>query len=185
MTTRPQGMTLTPEQRREARRAAGRKGGLARAKQFTSEFQRAARARVKRESLQAAGRKGYRRACETQGPDHAARRFANWRRAHPSPLEIIVRRWLDDLNEFYVSEAVLDGYTIYPDFLLMGRGLVVECDGDGWHRMRADYDRWRDQLLRANGYTVLRLPEKKIRDGSALDTLKQQLGLNPNLKEAA
>jgi len=99
-------------------------------------------------------------------------------------LEIIVRRWLDDFNEFYVSEAVLDGYTIYPDFLLMGRALVIECDGDGWHRMRADYDRWRDRLLQANGYTVLRLPEKKIRDGSALDILKQQLGVGPQLKEA-
>lgn len=166
---------MTEEQRAKLREA-GRKGGLARAKQFTTESQRAARACVKRESLQRAGAAGYKRACETQGPDHAARRFANWRRANPSPLEIIVRRWLDDLNEFYISEAVLEGFTIYPDFLLTGRALVIECDGDGWHRMRADYDRWRDRLLRANGYTVLRLPEKQIRDGSALEILKSHLG---------
>ena len=165
-------MTWTREQAIEM----GRKGGQARAKQLTPEHQRAARACVKRESLQKSGRAGYEAACKTQGPEFAARRFANWRREHPSPLEIVVRDWLDEMNEFYISEAVIDGLTVFPDFLLMGRGLVIECDRQGWHRMRAEYDRWRDALLRKHGYHILRLPEAAIRDGSALEMIREALG---------
>lgn len=156
-------MTMTIDERREA----FRRGGLSRAKQFTSESQRAARSQVKKESLKRAGAAGFKAFAAKNGIEAAAKRFADWRRAHPSVLERIVRAWLDDLDVFYISESVLDGYTIYPDFLIMSHGLVVECDGRGWHAMRADYDRWRDQLLRRAGYTVLRLPEDQIRDGRA------------------
>ncbi len=159
---------------KEMRQVWSRKGGLARAAQFTSESQRHARSHVKRESLQRAGANGYKAFAAKNGPEAAARRFANWRREHPSVLESIVRQWMDDLNVFYVSEAVLDGFTIYPDFLILN-GLVVECDGAGWHAMRAEYDHWRDELLRKAGYTVLRLSEKSIRDGSAFDILAKHL----------
>lgn len=164
-------MSITSYSRREA----NRRGGLARAKQFTAESQQAARACVKRASLQRSGSKGFKAFCVKYGAEAAARKFADWRREHPSPLERIVRQWLDDMNVFYISEAVLEGYTIYPDFLILGKSLVVECDGAGWHAMRADYDTWRDNLLRSAGYTVLRLSEKSIRDGSALPRLKQYL----------
>ncbi len=163
---------ITTKQRREW----GRLGGLKRAQQFTAESQRAARACVKTESLQAAGAAGFKAFCQKHGPEAAAKRFADWRREHPSILERIVRGWLDEWNVFYLSEAVVEGCTVYPDFLILGLGLVVECDGRGWHAMRSEYDSWRDELLRAQGYTVLRLAESAIRDGSAREILERHLG---------
>lgn len=51
----------TPRQIEHCRKIA-RAGGLARAKAFTSEYQKAARAKRKRETLVAGGKKGYVRA---------------------------------------------------------------------------------------------------------------------------
>lgn len=54
------------------------------------EFQKKMRAKVKRESLQASGRKGYESLC-AKGKSHiAGKKAAEWRQANPSNLEKIV-----------------------------------------------------------------------------------------------
>jgi Protein of unknown function (DUF559) len=50
------------------------------------------------------------------------------------------------------------------DFLWPDRALVVEADSYGWHSDRASFeeDRRRDQLMRAEGYSVVRITWRQV-----------------------
>lgn len=153
-----------------------RRGGQARAKSFTPEYQRQARARVKRESLQAAGRRGQQRLLERHGEEFRAECLAIHRRAHPSDLEIIVMAWLHRLGVSYLRDVRIGPY--FADFLV--ERTVIEVDGEHWHTNNGHHgedretrDRAKDEILRALGYTVIRLSEASIRDESARDVLVQ------------
>jgi len=52
------------------------------------------------------------------------------------------------------------------DFVWAGLALIVETDGDAWHRTDVDRvrDAERDAVHRALGYTVVRVPEAELRD---------------------
>ena len=174
-------MAILSDERRRLLREWGRKGGQARAQQFTSSYQRAARACVRRESLRRAGRRGYARTLETRGADFVGRIAAAWRRKNPSPLESIVMTWLDRLCVEYIREHPLASSsgddTYYLDFYITSHGAVVEVDGDGWHRLpdRMERDRQRNALCRAAGLPLLRIPERDVRSGAAWETLSMWL----------
>lgn len=167
-------MQLT-EAQREARRENGRKGGLARAKQFTSESQRAARARVSAASNQANGRRGYQACVERYGEHFAARRLAAHRKQCLTPLERKVLKWLDAQWIHPAVEVEIVPGKIYADIVIdqHPRKLVVECDGAIWHRddplhgeNRVARDQERDEILKALGYEVIHLPQADIDSGA-------------------
>lgn len=156
----------------------GQAGGLARAKAFTNAYQRAAQKARTRESLSAAGRKGYLAVVQQYGAEYATDRSADWRRKHPTELERIVMGWVDELGEAYSPEHKL-APRLYVDLFLERRGLAIECDGNGWHSNSGPHhedrearDRTKDQRIRALGHRVLRLAEADIRSGAA----RRQLG---------
>ena len=158
---------MTPAQLAQ-RRAAGIKGGAARAKQFTSEYQRMARSHVKRDSLQAAGRKGFQSLIAKHGTGIAAKRFADWRHENPTALETIIIAYLAARNVQYKREVEING--AYADFVV--NNFVVEVDGKHWHEVndhvgegRPARDILKDQLFTQAGYTVIRLSEQEIASG--------------------
>ncbi|MBI5075158.1 MAG: endonuclease domain-containing protein [Nitrospirae bacterium] len=62
------------------------------------------------------------------------------------------------------------------DFLCEGSKLIVEVDG-GQHAERKDYDQYRDDFLRTNGYEVVRFWNNEVMgnmDG-VLEAIKQVL----------
>lgn len=169
-------MTITPERRREICRNAG----LARAKQFTPESQRAARAAITSAECAKRGRKAFAALVAKHGIDHALDHLANHRRAHPSMLEQVVMTWLDEHYIAYEREVRIAG--VHVDFLISGTRIVVEVDGKRFHTLdplhgqdRASRDALHNMALTTHGYDVIRLDEAGIRDGSALRCLETHL----------
>lgn len=171
---------LSPDERREA----CRRGGLARAAQFTTESQRAAREKVQPESLRASGRKGWMATASKYGADVAAKQLAAWRREHPTKPEQIVIEWLDGWGIAYQREDpfTASNGTFYVDFRLAD-GRAIEVDGAIWHRNdplhgedREGRDRAKNAAFTEAAITVLRLTEADVNKGTARGTLEAWLG---------
>lgn len=147
---------------------------------FTSEFQKMARSKVKRESLQASGRKGYEALLAKRGKMFAARKAADWRRSNPSGLEQIVIEWIVNLiPEFNPADKTYHEVEIgefFADFVI-GK-LVIEVNGKQWHESlelrpdQANRDKGKYQEFTRKGYTILVLPESKIKSGEAMRELE-------------
>jgi len=80
-------------------------------------------------------------------------------RANPSSFELFVRATLRDLKIAFKVAVRFGRYVV--DIYVARRRLVVECDGEYWHRGadRQRRDRERDRWFKARGYRVLRIPE--------------------------
>ncbi len=153
-----------------------KRGGQSRAKQFTREFQQSARAHVSRDNLVRNGKKSFAIMVERKGFMWAAEVAANYRRAHPSSIQLRVREWLSELGEYFIEDVHLK-HGVFPDFNLPTRSLIVEVDGDGFHGdtahtdwlgdNRAEREPLRERVMRDEGYRVLHLCERCVRDGSA------------------
>jgi len=147
---------LSPEQL-EARR----RGGKTRSKQFTSEYQSALSKAQSRDQKQKAGHAGFAATVDKRGISVALEKLADHRRKHPSSLEQSVMVLLDVLDIPYQREANVAGW--FVDFLITDRMLVIEVDGDYFHRNRNDVDDRKDATLVEAGYRVVRLPEQAIK----------------------
>jgi very-short-patch-repair endonuclease len=185
-------MKIITEQERERLRAMGRKGGLARAKQFTSEYQRAVRAHVSHESCVANGRKGGIAYVKKYGKRKLVEQARQYRLGHLSDLEQIVLDALDQVGALNL-EYEREGY-VFPrshchhntgDFLFRKAKMIIYADGAAWHNGkdlplsfancadRAMRDETMDHYLRGRGWRVLRLSESEIKahtrgDGGAM-----------------
>lgn len=172
---------MTPEELSRIRSEAGRKGGLKRATQFTKKSQQAARSKVKRESLQAAGSKGFKALC-AKDPHAAAEILADWRRKNPSELVKIVLSWLG--NTAYELDKLVGSF--YADIVVEGK-LIVRVNGNIWHRSDPLHGRnpeARDaaelELYQGLGYPVVTLWENGIKSGHAKSELLEALACLAN-----
>lgn len=141
------------------------------------DFQKLMRSRVKRESLQASGRKGYEALC-AKGKGHiASQKAAQWRQVNPSNLERVVITWLDELKVNYQREVEIGGF--YADFVI--NTLVIEVNGQQWHELeqlrqgQKERDKGKYQAFTRLGYTVLVLPECDIKSGKSRELLQNTL----------
>lgn len=66
----------------------------------------------------------------------------------------------------YEFELVTGRYSI--DYAVVHSRLAIECDGKYWHSSQEHIarDQKKDQYLREHGWTVLRLSDVSIKDGS-------------------
>lgn len=167
---------MTPEGL-EKLRAAGRKGGLARAKQFTSESQKAARAKLPHELVVKGAKAGW-KAVNDRNPGLAGRILANWRAKNPSVPEQTVDAWLTELG--IEAERELSLFGLFID--RAAGSIAIEVDGAGYHGpdaidadTRAANDRRKEDLAWALGFTLIRIPECDIRDGSGRAILEEHL----------
>ena len=174
----------------ERRRAAARKAGLARAQQFTSQYQAAVRSHVSHESLVASGRAGNRACIAKHGAAVNARRLSNWRRTRPTRLMLTVMEWLDqEWVSYTANDFELVPGKAYADILFRrpdGRLVDIECDGAHWHERNAHHgedrpaiDRERDALVCAAGFEILRLSEAEILSGAGRERMLRFLFPNP------
>lgn len=81
-----------------------------------------------------------------------------------SSIETIIRLQLEKMSESFEQEVKFGKYHV--DFYLPNRKLVLECDGEYWHKTEKarQRDRKKDKFLQAQGYKVLRLAEQDIRE---------------------
>lgn len=96
-------------------------------KHFTPEFQRWARSHVKKESLQAAGRAGFKAAGGKLGWEKVNEKARQWRLANPSGPERKVIEILDSLGETYKREHPVGNRSI--DFAWPEKKFGIEVNG--------------------------------------------------------
>lgn len=80
-----------------------------------------------------------------------------------SSLEVTVAAVLDRLGIPYTTHQPFGPY--FPDFKLLDRKAILECDGEYWHNLphMQAHDARRDGWFTAKGWQVIRLPEQAIR----------------------
>ena len=170
------------------RAQAARKGGLARAAQFTPEYQQWARGHVSPESCAANGRKGFRATAERHGVERAHERAREYRLAHPSaPEQLLMRRLLDlgllpgrdYQREYQEPFAGPHGYCL--DFAFLTSGKAVEVDGQGrlysLHPERRGREAQRLRDLEEIGWQVLVLTDEELASPDVTERLVIFLGL--------
>lgn len=92
----------------------------------------------------------------------------------PTNLERWLFAALDILKIQYTPYAPLDRYV--ADALLPKYNIVVEVDGEYWHRKRAERDRIRDRTLASKCYTTIRFSDSVLKDeSSAVDILTRSI----------
>jgi len=162
---------LTIEQRREA----SRRGGLARAAQFTRESQQHARAHVKPASLAAAGHRGAIEFMRRHGYAKLYHLCRAWRLQHPSSHEQQVMAMLGrlglTLDQDYFREYEAEPFRSI-DIALPALMLAIEINGKPHYDPLFDDPRYpgtraaNDELklarLRALGYRVLVLDYREL-----------------------
>ena len=105
-------------------------------------------------------------------------KFKRWRRTQVSPIkdtsiEIKIQSFLRQLGiTFFTHQYIKEiehGYQC--DILIPSMNLVIECDGDYWHKypIGNDIDHIRTSGLLAKGFKVLRLWESDIKKMSFQD----------------
>jgi very-short-patch-repair endonuclease len=173
-------MNLTSAQI-EQRRAAARRGGQARARQFTPESQRQARAHVSLESCARNGAKGYAAAVARHGKEFASEKARAWRLEHPSKPEQEVMRILRLLGapeperEFRVPH--LEFQPCWVDFAWPETKRVIEVYGRFHrdHEERMERDARKCVALAKAGWNVLILQDREL--NAAADQIARFLGL--------
>ena len=82
-------------------------------------------------------------------------------------IEVKIQNFLKQLNiEFFTHQYIKEIEHSYQcDILIPSMNLVIECDGDYWHKFPIgnDLDHIRTKELLENGFKVLRLWENEIR----------------------
>jgi len=80
-------------------------------------------------------------------------------------IEKKIRMELEKRDIVFEQEKIIKcGAKVYYADFLISPNLIVECDGEYWHSLPITIkrDKHRDACLSKNGFSILRLPEKKI-----------------------
>jgi very-short-patch-repair endonuclease len=88
-----------------------------------------------------------------QGQD-AKRAYADYLRENQTPSERLMARVLFYLGCDVEPQQLVRGYIV--DFLDRANRVVIEVDGSS-HDGREEYDAERDEIMRAEGYRVIRI----------------------------
>ncbi len=107
------------------------------------------------------------------------------RNLYPSPIELIVRDYLDGCNIRHKNNIWFkyNGFNREADIVLPKYKLIVECDGF-WHSKPETKvkDEEKDRIFNKLGYKVLRLEGSEIRNGSFVNKfLKMIEQTNPRV----
>jgi len=94
-----------------------------------------------------------------------------------SSIEVKVQQYLKDLGiDFFTHQYMNIEHGYQCDILIPSINLVIECDGDYWHKypVGTEVDVVRTKELMEKGFKVLRIWEREIRQMSKED-LKQKI----------
>jgi very-short-patch-repair endonuclease len=162
--------SMSADELREYRREIGRRGGQARAKQFTPASQRAARRKVSSEACSANGRKGAARTLALHGYKSLFEGCRRSRLANPSKCELVMIGLLKQIGLRAEREYVL-GETLYTiDFYVAEHRLGIEVDGSIHdagkpnEAKRIQHAEHKASLCRAMNITLVRIHHSELAD---------------------
>lgn len=102
---------------------------------------------------------------------HAAKPYKNGEGPeHRTNLEAMVEGVLQKLGIPYIFDEKVGPY--WPDFQLPGRKIILEADGDYWHREPRKNAASRDSYFAKRGWKIRRLSETAIRENVEAAVLK-------------
>lgn len=88
----------------------------------------------------------------------------NRREIYKTDIEQIMFNALTKENiPFAFQYPVRGKYSYVVDFFIEPN-IVIECDGEAWHKPKNDHDRKRDAILKKKGYKILRFTGKQIKE---------------------
>lgn len=91
-------------------------------------------------------------------------RTAHWRKAakNPSSHELIIREFLRAQKIRFAAHKRIR--TKFPDIVLTGQKVVIQVDGEYWHKVlgRQSLDRKRDSVIHEDGYCTISITDKEI-----------------------
>lgn len=105
------------------------------------------------------------------------------RELHSTNIEIIMKDALEKNKiEFVEQYPIRCKYGYIIDFFLPQFNMIVECDGEPWHKEGNSRDRKRDGFLRGKGYIILRFKGNEIINNiqSCIETIQMKGGKNQN-----
>lgn len=89
----------------------------------------------------------------------------NKREIYKTDIEQIMFNALTKENIDFVFQYPIRGkYGYVADFFIESRKLIIECDGEHWHKPKNDHDRKRNAVLLKQGYKILRFTGKQIKE---------------------
>lgn len=98
-------------------------------------------------------------------------------RQGPTSIELKVRQFLESIGiKFEEQKVIPEGRTVV-DFYIPEQHLVLYADGLYWHSKPGckEKDERQNMLLSTNGFNVLRLPEKNIKDNTFQELIQKEL----------
>lgn len=104
------------------------------------------------------------------------RHALSWKNSN-TPIEIKIQNFLNELKIYFITHLYLHIEHDYQvDIFIPSKNLVIECDGDYWHKYSEgkEIDRIRTKELEEKGFKILRLWEREIK-GMTLEEFKSKL----------
>ena len=85
------------------------------------------------------------------------------RKQHETDIEEIMKNCLIKNNiEFVKQYPIRCKYGYIVDFFIPEKNLIVECDGEHWHKEGNSHDRKRDGYLNNRGFKMIRFRGQEI-----------------------
>ncbi len=87
--------------------------------------------------------------------------------------EALAKEGIEAVQQFPIRSK----YGYIADFAIPSKNLIIECDGEAWHKLMNAHDRKRDAFLKSQGWKVLRFKGQDIKTNmpSCLMTIKSHL----------
>jgi very-short-patch-repair endonuclease len=88
----------------------------------------------------------------------------NKRAIYKTDIEEIMFNALTKENiDFSFQYPIRGKYSYVVDFFIEPN-IVIECDGEAWHKLKNDHDRKRDAVMHKKGLKILRFTGKQIKE---------------------
>lgn len=89
----------------------------------------------------------------------------NKREIYKTDIEQIMFNALTKENISFAFQYPIRGkYGYVADFFIESHRLIIECDGEAWHKPNNDHDRKRNAVLLKQGYKILRFTGTQIKE---------------------
>ncbi len=101
------------------------------------------------------------------------------RQLHKTDIERIMRKALEENKiEFVEQYPIRCKYGYIVDFFLPKYNMIIECDGEAWHKEGNAHDRKRDKFLESKEYIILRFKGNEIFDNvqQCVETIQMKGG---------
>lgn len=87
------------------------------------------------------------------------------RELYKTDIEFLMEGILKEANIEAVAQfPIRSKYGYIADFAIPSKLIIIECDGEAWHKIGNAHDRKRDGYLRSKGWNIIRFRGNEIKN---------------------